>query len=304
MNCYLNENIMHGGFIKEFKIKLLEALRFTINFLDSHSLRWYAAYGTALGAVRHGGMIPWDDDIDICMPREDYQKLLELCDEMRGSKYKLIKRGDGNYWLQFAKIYDTTTTIWEYKEHPCVFGVYIDIFPYDSISESTAMSYEIVKKNITSCYASFSAKKKQIDLRLYLNMLFRGHIGTLFSMIKLDRYKVIPYRKIMSKIVYLESRYIDSDGNYYACFSDSCMKCYKKEWFSSTHIVKFDGIDIKIPSGFHEYLTTHYGNYMIPPPLDKQQYTHADQRYYCNLCEGLNIQQVKERIKSGEKLVY
>lgn len=95
------------------KNKLNEVFQFTIDFLNSYNLNWCVAYGTAIGAVRHHGIIPWDDDIDIFMPREDYNKFMSLRGELYDTHYRIIAMGDDNYWLPFAKLFDSNTTIWE-----------------------------------------------------------------------------------------------------------------------------------------------------------------------------------------------
>jgi lipopolysaccharide cholinephosphotransferase len=90
----------------------LQLLKSLCNFLDTHNLRYYLAFGTLLGAVRHRGFIPWDDDVDITMPREDYNKLLAFPDTAFAEPFKIyeITRTNNHYEL-FAKYIDTSTSI-------------------------------------------------------------------------------------------------------------------------------------------------------------------------------------------------
>ena len=293
-----------NNFIDIYKGKLLEAFSFTISLLEKNNLKWFAAYGTAIGAVRHKGIIPWDDDIDICMPRDDYNKLLSLSDELKVTKYRIIKIGDDNYWLPFAKIYDASTTIWEYKEYPCVFGVYIDIFPYDSINDMTVSIYNAVYNDIASSYRRFSSCKKTISLNNYLSLVRKGHLRTLKSLIIYDLMGLSSEKRVLKEIKEKEITYVDENGSYYGSFTEPYKKYYKKEWFSSSLWVPFDGLSVRIPIGYDRYLSSIYGDYMSLPPIEKRVLTHGNQKYYCNLKEGLHIEQVKERVKNNEFLVY
>ena len=73
-----------------YKQKLLETFNYVIQFLNAHNLRWFCCYGTLIGAIRHKGLIPWDDDIDICMPKEDYDRLKLIKDEMEKDHYRFL----------------------------------------------------------------------------------------------------------------------------------------------------------------------------------------------------------------------
>ena len=89
--------------LDEFKVYLLKTFKAFINFCEQHGLTYYAAFGTALGAVRHQGFIPWDDDVDVYMPREDYNRLLALRGVLDSSKYEVIDIENKGYYLYFAK---------------------------------------------------------------------------------------------------------------------------------------------------------------------------------------------------------
>ena len=110
---------------------LLTLFKAFIAFCHEHHLTYYAAYGTALGAVRHQGMIPWDDDIDVWMPRKDYDKLLSLRSHLNGTNYEIIDIKDKGYYLYFAKFCDRNSTIIE-REGEALMGLYLDIFPLDN----------------------------------------------------------------------------------------------------------------------------------------------------------------------------
>ena len=293
-----------SNFIDLYKRKLLETLSFTISLLETNKLKWFAAYGTAIGAVRHKGIIPWDDDIDICMPRDDYNKLLALSAELKDTKYRIISLGDDNYWLPFAKIYDSSTTILERKEYPCVFGVYIDIFPYDSINETTVLNYNAAYSDIAASYRRYSSCQKTINFNKYLSLIRKGHLGTLKSLIGFDMMGFSSKERVLNEIREKEKIYSDENGSYYGSFTEPYRKYFKKEWFSSSIWVPFENQNVRLPVGYDQYLSKIYGDYMALPPVEKRVLKHGIPRCYCNLKEGITIEEVKKRIKRSEKLVF
>ena len=120
-----------------YKEKLIETFYAFDQFCTKNDIKYYAAYGTLIGAVRHKGLIPWDDDVDVYMLREDYDKFCSFRGHV-DSHYDIMDINDENYWLlSLAKFVDTNTTLWELKELPLILGVYIDVFPLDEIESDT-----------------------------------------------------------------------------------------------------------------------------------------------------------------------
>ena len=115
--------------------KLLEMLKWFDAFCRAHRLRYYAVGGTLLGAVRHGGFIPWDDDIDVAMPRPDYERLAALIGDSTTEHYYLetVHSKDASYCYPYFKLYDTETTLTENKRRKLRRGVFLDVFPLDGI---------------------------------------------------------------------------------------------------------------------------------------------------------------------------
>ena len=108
---------------KQFQEHILKVFKFTVDFLERHNLRYVACGGTVLGAVRHNDFIPWDDDIDIYLPREDYDKLLTMKEEMQKEGFDVLSLNDRGYYLPFAKVSDMNTTLWEQQEFPFLMGI-------------------------------------------------------------------------------------------------------------------------------------------------------------------------------------
>lgn len=279
-----------------FKNKLIETYKLATKFLDKHNLRWYGAYGTVLGAVRHKGIIPWDDDIDIYMPREDYNKLINLKSELEKNSLKYVScYTDKNYFRPFAKITNTNTTIWERARFPFVFGIYIDIFPLDTINEI------------------FPAVKMQHKLWLnYQNSITYSNLPDL-KKLTLSPLVCSCKRIILGNKKYIQKKlqqFIDNDSiinqredsSYYIYSASSQLVLLPKQWFDKIIEIPFEDTTIKIPDEYDEYLTLLYGDYMTPPPINKRISNHH--HMYINLQEGLSIEEVRKRMKKGETCVY
>lgn len=135
----------------ELQAKLVNMLSWYHDFCEKHHLRYYIIAGTMLGAVRHGGFIPWDDDIDVGMPRRDYEKLRELCANQEKAQYmfEYPSKENKSYPFLWAKLFDTTTTIVEKQRDKVTRGIYIDVFPLDGIGdvrEQAVKSFQPIKK--------------------------------------------------------------------------------------------------------------------------------------------------------------
>ena len=285
-------------FKEAYKKKLLEVYDFTVKFLDDHDLQWWAAYGTGIGAVRHQGIIPWDDDIDLHMLRKDYEKLITMRDEIRSYGYDLLSAHDGSYSLFFLKISDQRTTLIEKKEEPIDIGVFVDIFPLDYVNEDTnefVSNYTSLRKwqllhEYTYLKVSLIDVIKALKYRNgnaphYLYSIFMPKVVQ-----KYTRKKVISMEKIVSRLErgkYLATYYNSFTGNRYLLDSG---------WFDGYEKLKFEGRDIRLPLHYDDYLRLIYGDYMTPPK-DIPEFTHW--KYYVNLKEKISMDEVKKRVKKG-----
>ena len=114
-----------------FKNLLLQTYKAFREFCISNEIRFFAGGGTMIGAVRHNGIIPWDDDIDIFMFRKDYDKFVSLKDRLKDTDYEIIDPTDDGYFSTMAKFSYKNSSIWEFREIPFVSGIYIDVFFLD-----------------------------------------------------------------------------------------------------------------------------------------------------------------------------
>ncbi|MEY8675637.1 LicD family protein [Thomasclavelia cocleata] len=134
--------------IQSLELNILKAFK---NFAQENNIIYYLCGGTLLGAICHKGFIPWDDDIDICIPRNSYDKLIELVKEDRyieNTSYKFCLPLDDNYIYPYIKVVDTNTIVYEkdIKKEYCL-GVWIDIFPLDEFPKTSPEIKKVVKKH-------------------------------------------------------------------------------------------------------------------------------------------------------------
>ncbi len=123
--------------IRQLQLHILDILVVIDKVCREHDIKYYLVAGTMLGAVRHKGFIPWDDDIDIAMPRNDYDRFMQHCTGWLPKPYEAFcAELMPNYPSDFAKIIDSGTTLIERAHHSYIGGIYVDVFPIDGITSN------------------------------------------------------------------------------------------------------------------------------------------------------------------------
>ena len=247
--------------------KLLEMFTWLTDYLHKHNLRYYMIGGTMLGAVRHGGFIPWDDDIDIAMPRSDYEKLIELLREPVDHYVVESPKGDAkDYLYGVSKLYDMNTSMTELTRKGVKRGVYIDIFPLDGIGNTLEESYKNYKKiDRTNMLLAMRVCAYRKDRKWWKNCaVFVGRLLPLSA------------KKLTRKLDRLCAEH-DFDENAYV---GNLMSTYRareimsKELFGTPTLYDFEGIKAYGPEKYDEYLTTLFRNWRQLPPEDKRHSAH------------------------------
>ena len=257
----------------ECKKRMLNILREFHSFCLSHNLKYSIWYGTAIGAIRHRGFIPWDDDIDVVMPRDDYDILLSLY--KNNDDFQLFNDLNKNYHILYAKLCDAHTCSYSTNSLENT-GVFIDIFPLDYTNGNPKTLNKINKIVCKMRYKNIRIKKTS----------FSYNVVSTKQRIKSVMYQcVIPIRKFLYNYSFLRRRlynYIYSNkGNWLSClvFPDGQHYLYDKDFFDDTVFVDFEGLKVLVTKEYDKNLHKVYGNYMIPPK-ESERYQHSNYSFY------------------------
>lgn len=253
--------------LRRLQMAELEILKEFVHICEEHDLRYYLVGGTLLGAVRHQGFIPWDDDIDVAMPREDYDRFAEIApQELAPQYFYQCPDTDPYYFLTYAKVRKNGTAVYEERFKKAKFhkGIFIDIFPLDFCPRPGLI-----------CHLLFN---------VLAVMNYRGQVdsGEMYE----------PYKEISGKIGYMVLRLFSPKGlvrmrkrllrlskrlgrgEYVASYSGAYG--YYKEvspwtWFRETVKVDFEKMKFEGPKGYAHIMAQSYGeNFMELPPTEKQ----------------------------------
>lgn len=241
--------------LKQVELNLLKAF---IEICKKHDLQYYIIGGTLLGAIRHKGFIPWDDDIDVGMPRVDYEKFMELAQGDLPAYYFVQNfHTDPEYPLCFGKLRDSRTTFIEssVKSRKINHGVYIDIFPLDYYPKKNVVLFRW--KNLL-----YSARiSRQFDSTPSAKM----RVMQIISMIFCPSVKAaIVKREALAK----KEQSGDLIANLFGAWGQK--EIMRSEWYGKGLEASFESVKVMIPEKYDEYLIQLYGDYMTPPPKDKQ----------------------------------
>ena len=251
--------------IRKMQLRLLDILKEIDIVCRTHGLRYYLAGGTLLGAVRHGGFIPWDDDADIMMPRPDYDQLVRHADEWLPAHYRVRSHAsDPDYPFYYAKVEDIRTTIVEGPTRPFTGGIFVDVFPVDGIPS-----------DISRCMRSVKSFKRYCKLLHFLHRDPYKHGRGPRSWWPLALRKLYTRREIcerisrrMSRIPYDESELVGCYSPNYNTFVD------RQNVYGRGKGIMFEGIELMGMDDNDAYLRKQYGDYMQIPPENKR-YNHA-----------------------------
>lgn len=258
--------------LRQLQLVELEILDEFVRICEKNNLRYYLVGGTLLGAVRHGGFIPWDDDIDVAMPRKDYNRLAEIWKKCANPVYFYQNsQTDPYYFLSYAKIRKNGTEIYEerFKESKFHKGIFIDIFPLDYCPKPGLLCHFLFNVLAVMNYrGQVDSGEKYVSYQE-----ISGRLG--YSLLRMfDKYHLVSARKHMLN---LSGRL--ASGQYLANYSGAYgyyKEIFSASWFGSGIQVEFEKRVYNAPANMRLLLKQLYGvNYMtIPSPEDQK--THID----------------------------
>ena len=269
---------------REMQLGALEVLKQLICLCDAHGWKYFLTYGSMLGAVRHTGIIPWDDDIDVMMPRPDYEALREYFskNEQALLPLKLFdKTTVPEYPHMIGRISDQRYHLVFDNEKDYGIGLFVDIYPLDGVGNDYDKAIRLVHKNKRIASLCFLTGRKSFGV---------DNTGSTLKMImKLPAYclaKILGNRHYIRKLEKTARTYDYDQSAYVACAAWPVGKKYgrerdvfKKELFETLIEVPFEDITVKIPAAYDEFLSVTYGEYMTPPNESGKKTNHTYSAY-------------------------
>jgi len=254
---------------KRIMIKILESID---KCCRENNINYSLCWGTMIGAIRHHGFIPWDDDIDIMMPREDYNRFLDVYNDPKYGVYS--PKVNKNCIQIISKIYDKSTCVYLHNHINSLFGVWISIFPYDNAPDENIKPWEKKRTFLMNIYHLKTCKK------LYRHRLKRRKI-----LKQVTKFLLIPfssswiYRRIENCLTAFNGQQTKNVCIWYGG-TFTWFRYFPKELFDEFIDVDFEDIKVKIIKGYDQYLKQTYGDYMKLPSESERVPKHNYKAYY------------------------
>lgn len=246
--------------IRELQLHQLAMFKEITEILDRENIQYFAIGGTALGAIRHNGFIPWDDDIDIGLLRPDYEKLLNISSQLPSHLILMNHLSDNRFHLLFSKIYNLTIP-YESKgdrKYDTPKNIFVDFFPWDNISQPEQLKIRLKKLNKKFKRAIYRAKGnafQKLKFWLYKPLLGFKTATQFYSEIQENiSASKTPTTKTWGDV--LQNDILEFDDIF------------------PLRKVKFEDIEINVPNNCEKYLSKKYGDYMKLPP-EKDRINHS-----------------------------
>ena len=251
--------------VKKIELEILSVVH---NFCVEHNLKYTLAYGTLLGAVRHKGFIPWDDDIDIWMPREDYERFIELWTNNPIDGYLLqTPYNEPEFTQNFSKIRkDNTTYLQSGEEHLSYHkGIFIDVFPLDRVASS---SFKRKLQKFDAIFMMLYTRKyvppTETGLKRIISKIF-------LSVVPKSKYDIL---KLKFERALIKKSGSDTGYRSFDTFGDISLPPFSGDMFEDLQIIGFENREFFAPKNPIDMLSIQYGDYMQLPPVEERVWAH------------------------------
>lgn len=255
--------------VKAIQIDILEAVA---AFCEENQIKYWLNSGTLIGAIRHKGYIPWDDDIDIGMLREEYEKFLKLFNKSN-SKYRFdcFELND-EFPYPYGKVFDTDTVLYEPDTNGLKQSINIDVFVIDNAPDDDMEVKKMYKRRHRLRYMFvFSQSKRILPGDPMINRIAKTLVHSLLS--------VTSSKKYIKKMIENTKRYNNTETKRVGDFTGYAKVVTDRSVFDSFIDVTFEGKQYKAPVGYDVWLKEIYGDYMSLPPVEERITHHRFEAY-------------------------
>lgn len=282
---------------KEWNATILDILKAFMKICKDNGLTYYCCAGTAIGAVRHHGIIPWDDDIDVIMPRPDYDRLLEIAKTADFGEYEIITPyDDETYPLYFSKLSNRNTTLIEDRQIPCVIGLYVDIFPLDATDDDVAKARRL-KDRYTKIINRLNAVSTHNTFGEYLSLLKKKEEWGRFAIKTLAFFCRSTLRRHLIRQMDRLSHLYDYDkAKNVQVYTGSYghREVFPKSWLGKGKEFPFEDTTVLLPECYDEYLRHFFNDYMQFPPVEQRIEKHN--RAYLNIHKKETREEIRKKV--------
>ena len=263
MNKETDANTLHS--------RLLDIARFFHEFCCENHINYYMLGGTMLGAVRHRGFIPWDDDMDFGIPRDDYERFISLLEKKKNQRFEVCYyKNTSNSPMHYAKLIDTQTTLIENNYHNYVEGLYIDIFPLDMADKGTL-------------YSRILSKRIAFEHALIMNHCSTSHKKGIVRVLVKKYAEMCDLNKLHASLEKLmtkgKGQHLQYVANYLGAWGEK--EIVPLSIMGKPRLYEFEGTQLYGVEDYDGYLRSLYNDYMQLPPEDKRVFKHN--YYYLSL---------------------
>lgn len=261
-------NEKDNSMLRQLQMHELNLLKIFADICERYQLKYYMIGGTMLGAIRHHGFIPWDDDVDIGMPREDYKKFIEIVEKEIPSYIAFLNyRKDADYLRYFSRLADRRVEIYnESNTDTLVENAWIDIFPLDGTPKGNIRRWiYFTKLSAVRTLYHFSCFEKMVNLMRPGRPLYQRIIIKIGQKTKIGRN--MDSKKILDRIDRKLQKYSFEKSAYVMNFFGAYVykEMVPREWFGDDAKYQFEDIMLSGPAQYDPYLRQFYGEYSIPP---------------------------------------